>query len=72
MRPLDEERFSKDDVDYTSDRKWEMTRPESMGEFREDAPWPLPTRLRVIVGLVVGSWIVIGLAAYAVVEILAR
>jgi hypothetical protein len=72
MRPLDDEHFSKGDMDYTNDSKWEMTRPESVGGFRESARWPLPTRLRVIVGLVVISWIVIGLAACAAIEIFAR
>jgi hypothetical protein len=43
-----------------------------VGEPESDLRLPLPTRLRLILGLAVASWILFGLAAYAVVEILFR
>jgi hypothetical protein len=44
----------------------------SLGELRSDARLPLRTRLRVILGLAVASWVLVGLVVYAAVEIVAR
>jgi hypothetical protein len=43
-----------------------------VGEPESDLRLPLPARLRMILGLAVASWILVGLAAYAIVEILMR
>jgi hypothetical protein len=44
----------------------------SAGKPRGDVRLPLRTRLRVILGFALASWIPVGLAAYAALEILAR
>jgi hypothetical protein len=58
-------------VDYSDDSKWTVAGLESVGESRAGERWRPVTRLLVMVGLVVTSWIVVGFAAYGAVELVA-